>query len=100
VRSAVRSGGSTDSCGQRPRQSADQHVCAWASWEKFLAVIGGHLRWILREYETHHDQHRAHRSLDAAAPQKPLPEPIDLDQYRVTRQARVGGLINEYHRVA
>ena len=36
----------------------------------------------------------------AAAPLKPLPEPADLDQYRVRRQARVGGLINEYRLVA
>src|ERR1017187_6829605 len=39
-----------------------------------------HLRRILRDYETHHNQHRPHRSLDAAAPLKPLPEPVDLDQ--------------------
>jgi putative transposase len=37
----------------------------------------------LRDYETHHNQHRPHRSLHAAAPLKPLPEPVDLDQYRV-----------------
>ena len=55
-----------------------------------------HLRRILREYETHHNQHRPHRSLDGATPLKPLPEPIDLEQYRIRRQARVGGLINEY----
>jgi putative transposase len=59
-----------------------------------------HLRQILREYETHHNQHRPHRSLDAAAPLKPLTEPVDLDQYRVRRHARVGGLINEYRLVA
>jgi putative transposase len=59
-----------------------------------------HLRRILRQYETHHNQHRPHRSLAGAAPLKPLPEPVDLEQYRVTRQARVGGLINEYHLVA
>jgi transposase InsO family protein len=58
-----------------------------------------HLRRILREYETHHNQHRPHRSLDAAAPLKPLPEPIDLEQYRVQRQARVRGLTNQYHLV-
>jgi hypothetical protein len=46
------------------------------------------------------NQHRPHRSLDAAAPLKPLTEPVDLDQYRVRRQARVGGLINEYRLVA
>jgi hypothetical protein len=34
-----------------------------------------HLRRILRAYEIHHNQHRPHRSLDAAAPLKPLPEP-------------------------
>jgi putative transposase len=59
-----------------------------------------HLRRILRQYQTHHNQHRSHRSLDAAAPLKPLPEPVDLEQYRIRRQTRVGGLINEYRLVA
>jgi len=59
-----------------------------------------HLRQILREYETHHNQHRPHRFLHGAAPLKPLPEPVDLEQYRVRRQARVGSLINEYRLVA
>jgi putative transposase len=59
-----------------------------------------HLRRILREYETHHNQHRPHRSLDGAAPLKPLPEPVDLEQYRIRRQTRAGGLINEYRLVA
>jgi putative transposase len=59
-----------------------------------------HLRQILRDYEIHHNQHRPHRSLHDAAPLKPLPEPVDLDQYRVRRQAHVGGLINEYRLVA
>jgi hypothetical protein len=60
----------------------------------------GHLRLILRQYEIHHNQHRPHRSLNAAAPLQPLPEPVDLEQYRVRRHARVGGLINEYRLVA
>ena len=55
-----------------------------------------HLRRILREYETHHNQHRPHRSLDAAAPLKPLSEPVDLDQYRAQKQAHFDGLITEY----
>ena len=59
-----------------------------------------HLRRILREYETHHNQHRPHRSLHGAAPLKPLPELVDPGQYRVRRRARVGGLINEYRLVA
>ena len=59
-----------------------------------------HLQQILRDYENHHNQHRPHRFLHGAAPLKPLPEPVDLEQYRVRRQARVGGLINEYRLVA
>jgi hypothetical protein len=59
-----------------------------------------HLRRILRDYETHHNQHRPHRSLNGAAPLKPLPEPVDLGQCRVRRQTRVCGLINEYRLVA
>ena len=60
----------------------------------------GHLRRILRQYETHRNQHRPHRSLDGAAPLKPLPEPVDLDRYRVRRQTCAGGTINEYRLVA
>jgi putative transposase len=59
-----------------------------------------HLRRILREYETHHNRHRPHRSLHGAAPLKPLPEPVDLARYRVRRQTRAGGLIHEYRLVA
>ena len=59
-----------------------------------------HLRQILRQYETHHNQHRPHRSLHGAAPLKPLPKPVSLDQYRIRRRAHAGGLINEYRLVA
>jgi putative transposase len=59
-----------------------------------------HLRQILNQYETHHNQHRPHRFLHGAAPLKPLPEPVGLEQYRVRRRARVAGLINEYRLVA
>jgi putative transposase len=53
-----------------------------------------HLRRILREYETHHNQHRPHRSERSHATE-PLPEPTDLEHYRVRTQTRIGGLINE-----
>jgi hypothetical protein len=59
-----------------------------------------HLRRILHAYEIHHNQHRPHRSLDAAAPLKPLPEPVDLNRYRVRRQTQTGCPINEYRLVA
>jgi hypothetical protein len=59
-----------------------------------------HLRRVLHQYETHHNQHRPHRSLNGAAPLKPLPEPAGLEQYHVRMQTRAGGLINEYRVVA
>jgi putative transposase len=68
--------------------------------DRALVWNQAHLRRILREYEIRHNQHRPYRSLHGAAPLKPLPEPADLGQYRVRKQTRVGGLINEYHLVA
>jgi putative transposase len=68
--------------------------------DRTLVWNQAHLRRILREYETHHNQHRPHRFLHGAAPLKPLPEPVDLERYRVQRHTRVGGLISEYHLVA
>jgi len=68
--------------------------------DRTLVLNQHHLGRILREYETHHNQHRPHRSLYGAAPLKPLPEPVDLDQYHVRRDTRAGGLINQYRLVA
>jgi putative transposase len=68
--------------------------------DRALVWNQAHLRRVLREYESHHNQHRPHRSLHGAAPLKPLPEPVDLGQYRVRRQTRISGLINEYRLVA
>jgi transposase InsO family protein len=36
--------------------------------DRTLSWNQAHLRRILRQYETHHNQHRPHRSLHAAAP--------------------------------
>ncbi|HEX9354592.1 MAG TPA: integrase core domain-containing protein [Streptosporangiaceae bacterium] len=68
--------------------------------DRILAWNLAHLRRILREYESHHNQHRPHRSLHAAAPLKPLPEPVDLEHHRVRGQARIDGLTGEYRLVA
>ena len=68
--------------------------------DRTLVWNQAHLRRILREYEIHHNQHRPHRFLHAAAPLKPLPDPVNLDQHRVRKQTRLGGLINEYRLVA
>ncbi len=74
--------------------------CRHELLDRILIWNQDHLRRILRQYETHHNQHRPHRSLDSAAPLKPLPEPVDLEQYRVRRRTRVGHLINEYRLIA
>ena len=68
--------------------------------DRTLVWNQAHLRRILRAYEIHHNHHRPHRSLDAAAPLTPLPEPVDLDRYRVRRQTHTACLINEYRLVA
>jgi hypothetical protein len=41
-----------------------------------------------------------HRSPHGAAPLKPLPQPADLEQYRVRKHARADGTINEYRLAA
>ena len=68
--------------------------------DRTLICNQAHLWRILRSYETHHNQHRPHRSLDSAAPLKRLPEPVDLGRYRVRRQTHTACLINEYSLVA
>ncbi len=68
--------------------------------DRILIWNQAHLRRILHDYETHHNQHRPHRSLRGAAPLKPLPDPVDLDRYRVRKHAHVSGLINEYRLIA
>ena len=56
-----------------------------------------HPRHVLREYEAHHNEHRPHRSLAKAAPLRALPASVtDLDNYRVRRHDRVGGIIHEH----
>ena len=60
-----------------------------------------HLRRILGAYELHHNSHRPHMSLSAAAPLKPLPPDVtDLDAFRVRRTRSAGGVINEYRTAA
>ncbi len=75
-------------------------ACRRELLDRSLIWNQAHLRRILRQYEIHHNQHRPHRSLHAAAPLKPLPEPVNLGPYRVRKQAHVGGLIHEYRLVA
>jgi putative transposase len=60
-----------------------------------------HLVTVLREYEDFYNTHRPHRTLNQAAPLRPLPDGVtDLDHFRVLRRDRVGGVIHEYRLVA
>jgi transposase len=60
-----------------------------------------HLMTVLREYEDFYNKHRPHRTLNQAAPLRPLPDGItDLDHFRVLRRDRAGGVIHEYRLVA
>ena len=60
-----------------------------------------HLMTVLREYEDFYNTHRPHRTLNQAAPLRPLPGSVtDLDHFRVRRRDRAGCVIHEYHLVA
>ena len=60
-----------------------------------------HLMIVLREYEDFYNTHRPHRTLSQAAPLRPLPDSVaDMDQSRVQRRDRAGGVIHEYRLVA
>ena len=69
---------------ERDRRTLDGG-CRRELLDRTLVWNQNHLRRVLRDYETHHNQRRPHHSLHDAAPLKPLPEPVDLDQYRVRR---------------
>ena len=61
----------------------------------------GHLMTVLREYEDFYNTHRPHRTLNQAAPLRPLPDGVaSLDHFRVRRRDRAGGVIHEYRLVA
>jgi len=65
-----------------------------------LLIFGErHLRAVLAEYARHYNGRRPHRGRDL---QPPLPDhPIaDLTTERIKRRSVLGGLLNEYERVA
>jgi transposase InsO family protein len=63
-----------------------------------------HLLHALREFEQFYNEHRPHRTLRAAAPLRPLPEPIAdperIAQLHVRRRDRLGGILHEYRHAA
>jgi transposase InsO family protein len=62
-----------------------------------------HLRHALREYERHYNQHRPHRTLNAAAPLRPLPrprKPAETTHLDIRCRSHLGGIIHEYRQAA
>jgi transposase InsO family protein len=60
-----------------------------------------HLMTVLREYKDSCNTHRPHRTLNPAAPLRPLPDAVtSLDRFRVRRRDRAAGVIHEYRPVA
>ena len=68
--------------------------------DRTLVWNQAHLRRVLAEYEDHYNRHRPHRTLRQASPLTGLPEPANLDQFKVRRRDRLGGIIHEYSQVA
>jgi putative transposase len=68
--------------------------------DRILILNAAHARRVLREYETHFNTHRPHRSLSQAAPLRALPSVPADPTAAVIRRDRLGGLIHEYAQVA
>jgi putative transposase len=58
-----------------------------------------HLRTVLARYNTHYNGRRPHRALRPLPPHPDHPVP-DLDHGQIRHRPILGGLINEYERVA
>jgi putative transposase len=60
-----------------------------------------HLATVLREHEDFSITHRPHRTLNQAAPLRPLPDGVtDLDHFCVRRRDSPGAVIHEYRLLA
>ena len=67
--------------------------------DRMLIFGERHLRMILAEYEAHYNARRPHRSRQLRPPRPDHP-PADLSKKQIQRRPLLGGLINEYERVA
>jgi len=67
--------------------------------DRMLIAGERHLRTVLSGYEAHYNGRRSHRSRQLRPPRPDHPV-VDLSQQRIRRRAVLGGLINEYERVA
>ena len=78
--------------------------CRTELLDRALIVNQTHLMHAVHEYETFYNEHRSHRTLRAAAPLRPLPQPItapeQLDRLDIRRRDRLGGILHEYQHAA
>jgi hypothetical protein len=72
--------------------------------DHILIMNQTHARQVLSTYQRHHTEHRPHRARHAAAPLRPLPQPITepdrLDHLDIRRRDRLGGVLHEYPHAA
>jgi transposase InsO family protein len=68
--------------------------------DRILIINPRHATAVLGQDERHYNNHRPHRTLDQAAPLRPLPHRTTTEIHNVRRRARLGGLIHEYEQVA
>jgi hypothetical protein len=67
--------------------------------DRMLIVNERHLRMVLANYVRHYNCRRPHRARELHPP-RPSHPVADLSQTRIKRRPILGGLINEYERVA
>jgi putative transposase len=68
--------------------------------DRLLIINQRHAAAVLSEFERHYNDHRPHRTLDQAAPSRPLPRRAPNDTHKIRPRDRLGGLVHEYQQVA
>jgi hypothetical protein len=68
--------------------------------DRLLIINQRHAASVLREFQSHYNDHRPHRALGQAAPARPLSQRAPTDIRKIQRHDRVGGLLHEYQHVA
>jgi putative transposase len=68
--------------------------------DHLLIINQRHAAAVLSEFEDHYNGHRPHRTLDQAAPSRPLPRRAPNETHKIRRRDRLGGLVHEYQQVA
>jgi transposase InsO family protein len=93
---------------QMPRMNAIMErwvqTCRHELLDRTLIWNQRHLLHALREFEHFYNEHRHHRTLQAAAPLRPLSGPMtgpeQIAYLDVRRRDRLGGILHEYRHAA